>query len=101
DVKQYAIQTIYVRFCGPVTPIQSKQDLLSSPHCKLQPAPGYQRVLLAEFLPLARPTPAPAGVSSTKASPAKTLKLGDKCPVCGAEVKVRNLLNGTFVGCLC
>jgi hypothetical protein len=99
DAKQYTIQTAYVRFAGPVTAIQSRQDLLSSPHCKQQPTPGFQRVTLAEFQPLARPTtPAPA---PAKTAAAKQLKVGEVCPKCGAAVKVRSLLNGTFVGCLC
>ncbi len=99
DVKQYTIQTVYVRFSGPVTPIQSRQDLLSSPHCKQQPTPGFQRVTLAEFQPLARPTTPAAGTA--KSAAARQLKVGEICPKCGAEVKVRSLLNGTFVGCLC
>lgn len=100
DPKQYTIQTVYVRFAGPVTPINCRQDLLTSPHCKQQPTPGFQRVTLAEFLPLARATAAPAA-KTTAVVPARQLKIGETCPKCGAEVKVRSLLNGTFVGCLC
>ncbi len=101
DPKQYTTQTIYVRFAGAVTAINSRQDLLTSPHCKQQPTPGFQRVTLAEFGPLARPTAPTASVVPAKAPAVKQLKIGETCPKCGAEVKVRSLLNGTFVGCLC
>ena len=102
DVKQYTTQTVHVRFAGPVTAINSRQDLLASPHCKLQPTPGFQRATLAEFQPLARTTtPVTAPVKGAAPAPVKQLKIGETCSKCGAEVKVRSLLNGTFVGCLC
>jgi hypothetical protein len=99
DAKQFATSTIYVRFNAPMTPIASKQDLLASPYSKQQPTPGFQRVTLAEFLPAARTSSATTTAKATTA--AKTLKVGDICPKCGAEVKLRQLLNGTFVGCMC
>ena len=70
---------------------------------RTQPQPGWQKVTLAEFLPVSQ-TPAGGSGANTAvkvSTPPKPLKLGDKCPACGAEVKVRPLLNGSFVGCLC
>ena len=53
---------------------------------------------LAEFLPQKRKPAAPAAGAAPAARP---LKVGDICPVCKAEVRVRPLLHGTYVGCLC
>jgi hypothetical protein len=106
DPKQFTTQTVYVNFVAPITPIASRQDLLSSPHCRQQARPGWQKVTLAEFQPLAAPPPplANPAVPVPKAAGAlagRTLKIGDICPVCGAEVRERSLLQGTFIGCLC
>jgi hypothetical protein len=104
DAKQYTIQVAYLRFQGPITRIGSKQQLLSSPHYRQQPAPGFQRVTLAEFGPLAAVagTGSPAAAKkSTSGSSGRALQVGDICPVCGAEVRERGLLQGTFIGCLC
>lgn len=105
DAGQYATQQVYVRFAAPVRPVGNRQALLSSPHCRTQPAAGFQRVTLAEFRPQAAPAPPPPAASTArKASapaPPRPLKPGDTCPVCGAEVRQRALLRGTFVGCLC
>jgi hypothetical protein len=100
DPKQYAVQTVYVNFGSPQGGIATKQSLLSSPQCRLQPQPGWQKVTLAEFLPLGGIS---AGATSASAKPAaaRVLKVGDVCPVCGAEVRERQLLHSTFVGCLC
>jgi hypothetical protein len=106
DPKQYTTQVVYVNFTPPITSITCRQDLLSSPHCRVQAAPGFQKVTLAEFQPLARQSPAPAAASGSAGKKAahsvsRPLKVGDICPVCGAEVRERGLLQGTFVGCLC
>jgi hypothetical protein len=106
DPKQYATRNAYVRFAPPLTPVASLKDLLNSPHCRTQPANGFQRVTVAEFQPLVgsvRAAPAPAAGAAKKptAAAARPLKVGDVCPVCGAEVRERMLLQGTFVGCLC
>ena len=68
-----------------------------------KPATGFQRVTLAEFQPLARAAAAapPAPAKGAKPAAVKALKPGDVCPVCGAEVRERALLQGTYVGCLC
>jgi hypothetical protein len=97
DPKQFRTETIYVNFTHCQAAVASKQQLLSSPQVRMQAQAGWQKVTLAEFLPLST---APASTAVTTA-PAKPLKLGDVCPKCGATVAVRPLLNGSFVGCLC
>jgi hypothetical protein len=105
DAKQYTTQIVYVNFAQPTGPIATRQDLLAAPQCQLQPRAGFQRVTLAEFQPLARQAAAgphtAAAPTATVSRPARGLKVGSICPVCHAEVRVRPLLNGTYVGCLC
>jgi hypothetical protein len=100
DPKQYALETVYVNFgtCQPA--ITGKQALLSSPQCRSQPRSGWQKVTLAEFLPVSQAPPAANGAAQPVAPP-KPLRVGDVCPVCGAEVRQRPLLVGSYVGCLC
>jgi len=89
---------------APMAPVASRQALVTSPHCRTQPAAGFQRVTLAEFQPVARaaaPAPAAAKGQGNGTAAARALKPGDICPVCGAEVRVRALLQGTYLGCLC
>jgi hypothetical protein len=103
DARQYVTQAAYVRFQGPIGRIGGKQQLLTSSHCRLQPAPGFHRVTLAEFQPLAAAASAALGTAAKKPAAAsnRPLKVGDICPICGAEFRERALLQGTFVGCLC
>lgn len=109
DPKQYTCQVVYVNFAAPIQPLRSKQDLLASKHCRLQATPGFQRVTLAEFLPVsstltqAVQTTAKALVpaSASNSAAPRPLQRGDICPKCGAEVRERHLLQGTFLGCLC
>ena len=76
--------------------------MLGSPQIRTQPQPGWQKVTLAEFLPVSQAAATAASPTAVKAcAPPRQLKLGDVCPACGAEVKQRPLLNGSFVGCLC
>src|SRR5262249_31178583 len=92
DPRQYATQEVFVRYTAPMAAIASRQALLTSPHCRTQPAAGFTRVTLAEFQPVARAVaPPPAPVKAQPATP-KALKAGDVCPVCGAEVRERALL---------
>jgi hypothetical protein len=98
DPRLYATQEAYVRFTAPMAPVASRQALVMSPHCRAQPAAGFQRVTLAEFQPAARAA-APAKAQGSAAP--RALKPGDICPVCGAEFRVRALLQGTYLGCLC
>ncbi len=109
DPKQYAVQTVYGNFTNVAAGVRGKQDLLASPQVRAQAQSGWQKLTLAEFLPLttaaaaaatAQAARAPAKPAAAKPAP-KPLALGDICPVCGAEVKVRPLLKGSFVGCLC
>jgi hypothetical protein len=98
DPKQYRTETVYVNFATFLPQVGAKAQLLSSPQVRTQPQPGWQKVTLAEFLPVSQ---AVANGPAGKATAPKQLKIGDVCPACGAEVKVRPLLNGSFVGCLC
>jgi hypothetical protein len=97
DVRQYATRVAYLNFAGLAGPVGGLAGLLASPHCLAQQKPGFSRVTLAEFLPHKR---APAPAAST-APAARAVKVGDVCPVCKAEVRVRPLLHGTYIGCLC
>jgi hypothetical protein len=103
DPRFFTTQTVYLQFSATAGPMATLQALLTSPLCKTQPQGGFQKVTLAQFQPLANgaPPPAPAAPVPAKTAPPAKLKLGDICPVCKAEVKVRSLLNGTYVGCLC
>jgi hypothetical protein len=105
DPKQFAVQSVFVNFAAPLANVATKQALLASPQCRLQPQPGWQKVTLAEFLPLAPAPTASNGPAATPTAarpvPRKTLKVGEVCPVCGAVVRERQLLKSTFVGCLC
>ncbi len=101
DPKQFNVQTVYVNFAQAQGGMSSKQALLASPQCRTQAQPGWQKVTLAEFLPLTSPTPAAAAVGAGKGPAPKALKVGDICPVCKAQVRERPLLNGSFIGCMC
>jgi hypothetical protein len=100
DPKQYAVQTVYGNFVSMSPAVKSKQDLLASPQIRAGAQSGWLKLTLAEFLPLSTAASGGAGKPGTKPA-AKTLKVGDICPVCGAVVRERPLLNGSFVGCMC
>lgn len=100
DPKQYRTETVYVNFAAFLPQVGAKAQLLSSPQVRTQPQPGWQKVTLAEFLPVSQAV-GNAGAAAKGTAPPKPLKIGDVCPACGAEVKVRPLLNGSFIGCLC
>jgi hypothetical protein len=100
DPRLYVTQTIHVNYGAAIGPVACKQDLLSSPQCRLQAHKGFQRVTLAEFQPISSQAKPPAPASAPR-NAAKALKLGDICPVCKGEVKLRPLLHGTYLGCLC
>jgi hypothetical protein len=105
DPKQYRVETVYVNFSTYQPGVASKQHLLASPQVRMHAQPGWQKVTLAEFLPLsqaaATPVSGSTGGANRPAAAPRQLKVGDTCPVCGAEYRVRPLLNGSFVGCLC
>src|SRR5436190_1483694 len=82
DPQLFRTETIYVNFANFTAPITSKQQLLSSPQVRAQQQAGWHKVTLAEFLPLSPTAPKPA-------PPPKVLKVGDICPACKAEYKVR------------
>jgi len=106
DPKQFALSTLYVNFATHQAAITSKQALLASPQCRTQPQTGWQKVTLAEFVPLSQAAASPPGngpvaVTAKAVAAPRALKLGDVCPVCGAQVRERPLLNGSYIGCMC
>ncbi len=101
DPKQYAAQTVYANFAKVAATVKTKQDLLASPQVRAQAQSGWQKLTLAEFLPLSTAAQAAACKPAARPAASKALKIGDVCPVCGAVVCERPLLNGSFVGCMC
>jgi hypothetical protein len=114
DAKHYNVSTAYVNFSAFVAPIPNKAALLIAPQLSQQNKPGWQRVTVAEFLPRTTPTPpttqitasivrqppVPTPPAAAPTAPA-ALKPGEVCPKCKAKVCQRQLLHGTYVGCLC
>jgi hypothetical protein len=101
DPKQFAVQTVYGNFAHMTAAVKGKQDLLTSPQVRAQAQSGWLKLTLAEFLPLSTAAQPCAGKPAAKPAAPKVLKVGDICPVCGAVVRERPLLNGSFVGCMC
>ncbi|WP_394822277.1 hypothetical protein [Pendulispora albinea] len=104
DPALYTSEVVYVSFGRYPTPIQTKHDLLSSPHCSRTPRAGFRRASILEFQPLtsatAMHTTAVSGMRAL-ATPARPLVMGDVCPICHAKVKERPLFSSTYIGCLC
>lgn len=112
DPALYASEIVHLSCSPPLGQVHGKQDILRSPQCSLSPRQGLRRVCIVEFLPLTTvagnrpppPKPAPAPPKPAPAMPRpppRPLRLGDVCPLCGAEVKERPLFSGTFIGCMC
>jgi hypothetical protein len=106
DVGQYVTHEAYLDFSQPLGTVSSAHDVLASPQCRLRPARGYQRVTVAEFLPVAIAAAVTAAVSphdptDTETTPRESLEVGDICPICKAEVRERPLFTGSYIGCLC
>ena len=112
DPALYASEVVHLSCSPPLGAVRAKPDILRSPQCSLSPRQGLRRVCIVEFLPLttatgsrapsaSRPAPAPTPPAIVKPAAPRALRLGDICPICGAEVKERPLFSGTFVGCLC
>ncbi|MEM9458956.1 MAG: hypothetical protein AAGF11_32555 [Myxococcota bacterium] len=131
DPKQYATQMVYLKYSpgSPATP--DKASLLRSPQCSTRPATGHHAAVIIEHLPSlaasapagappspsVRPPPSPSPRPSPRPSIApplaaqkpdasrdaapRELSIGQRCPKCGHEVKVRHLLHSAFVGCMC
>jgi hypothetical protein len=121
DPGQYTTQEVYLDMSTPITPVRSRHDLLRSKQCSPTFRVSSRRVTIAEFLPMAvqtgapvvpstlsagvavQPTP-PTGVAVaqlTPAQPQRVMRLGDRCPACGAVVEERPSLTETYIGCLC
>ncbi len=111
DPARYRTQQVHVNFATNPGSVRTKQDLLSWTGCRTQAAAGFQPATLVEFLPIASQvsgTPAAAprtaagsGKASASTAARPALKVGDICPICKAEYRLRPLLNKTYLGCLC
>ena len=108
DPNNYSVQQIYLDTTSPLPKISNINDLLSAPEVSLRRPSGgrWRKATLAEFLLASSPVPVAQPVivqlpdDDPEPSPVD-LEPGDVCPVCNAEVKERQLLTGSFVGCLC
>lgn len=114
DPALYVTREVYLDMSAPIVPVQSMHDLLQSPLCSTSFRGQGRRVTLAEFQPLAvrasrqrssvRTAPPPATATTPFAtSPAKrpAPRVGERCPICGEQIKERPSLTDTFIGCLC
>jgi hypothetical protein len=126
DPALYAADVVHLSCAPPLGQVRTKQDILRLSQCSLAPRQGFRRVSIVEFLPLttavAVPVAPPLPVSQTQSPPpppaqktapsgpvttprppatARSPRVGEVCPRCGAEVKERPLFSGTFMGCLC
>jgi hypothetical protein len=99
DPWHFALQTVYGNFAAASAAVRSKQDLLASPQVRTQPQSGWQKLTLAEFLPLT--SAAPPRKAPALPAPPRPPSPGDVCPVCGGVVCERPLLVGSYLGCLC
>jgi hypothetical protein len=96
DYALYDVEVVHLNMARPIPGVRSKSDIVSSPQCAMQPARGHHRFSLIEFLPLSS-----APVAEKEEHDVAGEIDDGTCPVCGAEIKQRQLLSGTFVGCLC
>ena len=123
DPALYAADVVHLSCAPPLGQVRTKQDILRLSQCSLAPRQGFRRVSIVEFLPLTSVIAAPATGAAPQAiqtpslasppaqrpatprppapAPARSPRMGETCPRCGAEVKERPLFSGTFVGCLC
>jgi hypothetical protein len=120
DPALYAADVVHLSCSPAIAHVRTKQDILRSPQCSLAPRQGFRRVAIVEFLPLTtatavspappvvspsttppKPAPVPPPAAVKPRAPTRALRVGETCPICGAEVKERPLFSGTFVGCLC
>ncbi len=90
----FVAQPLFLDLQQPLRPVAAKADLLTAPGVSLQPTPGWKKVTMAEFIGAA---PQPAAIPTCPAGPT----IGQRCPKCGAVVRVRSLLHDTFIGCMC
>lgn len=113
DAGQYATQEVYLDMSIPITPVRNRHDILRSKQCSPTFRVSSRRVTIAEFLPMTtqlaspgvsvQPTPA-TGVAVTQLAPSqasRVMRVGERCPSCGATVEERPSLTETYIGCLC
>ncbi len=123
DAGQYTTQEVYLDMSAPITPVRNRHDILRSKQCSPTFRVSSRRVTLAEFLPMTvqpgtpalsvQPTMAPAVavqptpptgvavVQHTPAQPQRVMRVGERCPSCGATIEERPSLTETYIGCLC
>jgi hypothetical protein len=94
DPTSFVVRPLFLDLQQPIRGVAAKADLLTASGVSLQAVAGWKKVTMAEFVgaasqPAAIPTGHTGGV------------IGQRCPKCGAEVCVRTLLQGTFIGCMC
>jgi hypothetical protein len=111
DAKEYAAQPIYLRYSpgDPVTP--DKASLLASPQHRATWAPGFEAAMVVEHLPSLAAAGKTGGSASATTTPPSALASssrglrttgdGEVCSACGHPVRERQLLYGTYAGCLC
>lgn len=112
EAKEYAAQPVYLRYSpgDPITP--DKASLLRSPQCRTASAPGFEQAVLVEHLPSIAAAAGTVGSSpmvvappsSSMASGSRAPRAagpGEVCSTCGHVVSVRQLLYGTYSGCMC
>lgn len=128
DPQQYRTQEVFLSVVPPPS-VTSMATLLGSSHVATGWKPGYSRVTLAEFLPIA--AQASAGPAAGAAQPAASAtsanaaavnvaaanavaanaaaanaapvvrQVGQACPECGEIIGERWLLTSTYIGCRC
>lgn len=112
DAKEYAAQSIYLRYSQGVPVTGDKATLLGSPQCRATSAPGFEAAVVVEHLPSLAAAARTVGSSPMTAGPPstsmasgsrglRTTGSGEVCSACGHEVRERQLLYGTYSGCLC
>jgi len=69
DPALYTSELAYVNMATPISPVQCKQDLLTSPQRSATPRQGFHRVSIVEFQPLVAAL-APAPVQASAPAPA-------------------------------
>lgn len=90
----FVVQPLFLDLHQPISPVAAKADLLASSGVSMQPTAGWKKVTMAEFVGAVPPLPA---IPARPAGPT----IGQRCPKCGAEIRLRALLHETFIGCMC
>lgn len=105
DPARYTTQSLHVAMAGVTGPWNSVQDFLASPAVHAGPGARTRPVTLAAYQRATAAAPAPAAPIFTPAPPVApvraALREGETCPVCHREVRWRQLLTSSYLGCMC